>query len=129
MAHLKIELERHLHQAGVVLLGWIYLAEAGAGGVRVWSQKARVIERVVGLEAVLQADLLPETEVLRDHQVEVIDPAGADVAPAGRIGADEVREVLIDTVLDRVAWRGLVIIARQILNAGPCRVGRNIRIL
>ena len=62
-----------------------------------------MIENVEGVETELKIGPLPsleETDILIESDIGFVHAADSDVAPAGRIGADEISEILVDAVLD-----------------------------
>src|SRR5215470_12147202 len=125
---LKRQLQRHLDLPGVVQLNRIDTTEIRTSRVRVGAPEARVVEGVESLETELGFYLLQELEVLIEPKIQLVHTAGPDVTPAGRIPAHIIAEILVDAVLDGVIWRRLVVVARQILNAGPGRVVRDVSV-
>src|SRR5437588_272338 len=91
-----------------------------------------MIENVEGVETELKIGPLPsleETDILIESDIGFVHAADSDVAPAGRIGADKISEVLVDAVLDGIARRGFIVIAREVLDAGPSRNRGKVRVL
>src|SRR5438128_288849 len=123
---LERELQRRLDLSGVVLLRRIDTTEIRTRRVRVGPPEAHMVEGIEGLETELNFDPLHDFEVLVNPEIQLVHAARPDVAPAGRIPAHVVAEILVDAILDRVTGRRLVIIARQILNASPGRIGGDV---
>src|SRR6266851_4375095 len=88
-----------------------------------------MVEGVKRIEAELDLHAFDRTEGLIQPKIQFVHPAGTNVGPARRYSAHVVGEVLIDTVLDGVGRRRLVVVSWQILDAGPGRILRDIRIL
>src|SRR5262245_44526945 len=87
-----------------------------------------MIEGVESLETELSFYPLHNLEVLVDPEIQFVHTTGPDVAPSCRIPAYIIAEILVDAVLDGVIRRGLVVGARQVLNAGPGGVVRDVSV-
>ena len=91
-----------------------------------------MIEDVEGVEAELQVHPLPsldDVDVLIESDIGFVHAADSDVAPASRISADKISEVLVDAILDGIAGRRFVVVAREVLDASPSRNGGKVRVL
>ena len=83
-----------------------------------------MIEDVEGVETELKIHPLPsldEVHVFVQSNVGFVHAAGTDVAPASRIGADKISEVLVDAILDGIAGGRFVVVAWEVLDASPSR--------
>src|SRR5713226_10272406 len=128
--HLEGQFQSHLDLTSLVLLDRSDLAEARIRGIRIRPAEAHVIERVKGLEAVLQPYALSEAEVFEETDVDFIHARVADITEARRVAANKGREVLVYAVADalavavRIVVQGSAVIieARHILNARPRRI-------
>jgi hypothetical protein len=119
---LEVELSRQFNGTGLVFLCERHAAKARTGGVGVGGGKARVVECVEGIHTKFKPDGLIETDNLTHTQIDLVHSVGTNVIPAGRIVPDKISEVLIDTVLIRVARSGLVIVTGKVLDTGPGRI-------
>ena len=100
---LKRESGAELDEPCIVHLSRSDAAKAGAARVGIGGIKSRMIENVEGVETELKIGSLPsleETDILIESDIGFVHAADSDVAPAGRIGADEISEILVDAVLD-----------------------------
>ena len=89
----KRDFQRHLYLARVVLLCLLHASKTAAGRIRVRRQEARMVEGVKRLEPVLDFDLLADCEILIDSRIQIVDIAGAHVAPTRRNRPDVVAEI------------------------------------
>ena|SRR5437667_10090599 len=100
---LKRQSSAEFDQARIVHLSRSDAAKAGAARVGIGGIKSRMIENVEGVETELKVHPLPaldEMHVFVESDIGFVHAADSDVAPAGRIGADEISEILVDAVLD-----------------------------
>src|SRR5260370_37286117 len=116
MGVLKVQLEGHLELARLILFGGGDAAKGCCARVGIGRGETHVVKSVERLETVLQPEALAHLEVLEYSGVEGVDAAGAHDGPAGGIGADEGREVVIDAVLDSVTGGRLILVTWAFLN-------------
>src|SRR5260370_14622682 len=87
MRLLKVQLQRHLDLARLILLRGSDAAKGCGARIGVRRGKTHVVKSVERLETVLQPEALAHLEVLEYSTVEVVDAAGAHNGPAGGICA------------------------------------------
>ena len=129
---LKRQSTSELDQSRIVHLSRSDAAKVGAARVGIGGIKTRMIEDVEGFKAELKIHPLPsldEMEVFVESDVGFVHAADSDVAPASRISADKISEVLVDAILDGIAGRRFVVVAREVLDASPSRNGGKVRVL
>src|SRR5258708_7122684 len=88
-----------------------------------------MVKGVKGIEAELDLHAFNRTERLIQPKIQFVHPTGSNVRPARRNFAHVGGEVLVDTVLDGVGRRRLVVVSRQVLDAGPGRILPDVGIL
>ncbi len=122
----EIQLQSYLDQPRRVLLSRGYPPEVGAARIGIGRAKAGVIESIEHFQAKLQLRLFGESEVFEDTQINLVHSAGARIAPTGRIAANEIAEVLIDSILDVVRPRRLIIRTGHVEDSSPSRIARDV---
>src|SRR5216684_5557452 len=88
-----------------------------------------MVEGVKGIEAQLDLHAFDRTERLIEPKIQFVHPTGSNIRPTRRNFAHVGGEVLVDTVLDGVGRRRLVVVSRQVLDAGPGGILRDVCIL